>query len=35
VTNRPLSHGCIRLPHAFAEYLYNTTRIGTRVVIEE
>jgi lipoprotein-anchoring transpeptidase ErfK/SrfK len=35
ITNRPLSHGCIRLPHGFAEHLYNTTKIGTRVVIEE
>ncbi len=27
------SHGCIRLPHGFAEQLFRTTKIATRVVI--
>ncbi|MGD9804716.1 MAG: L,D-transpeptidase family protein [Hyphomicrobiaceae bacterium] len=27
------SHGCIRLPSGFAERLFRTTRLGTRVVI--
>jgi len=29
----PASHGCIRLPRAFAEQLYGVTRIGSRVVV--
>src|SRR5258708_31085800 len=33
VTGRPASHGCIRLPHAFAIKLYKLTKLGTRVVI--
>ena len=33
VTGRPASHGCIRLPHAFAIKLYKLTRLGVRVVI--
>jgi L,D-transpeptidase catalytic domain len=33
VTGRPASHGCIRLPHAFAVSLYRQTRLGARVVI--
>jgi hypothetical protein len=33
VTGRPASHGCIRLPHAFAAKLYKLTKLGTRVVI--
>ena len=30
----PASHGCVRLPHKFAERLFGMTRIGTKVVIE-
>lgn len=33
VTGRPASHGCIRLPGAFAQKLWGMTRIGERVVI--
>jgi hypothetical protein len=33
VTGRPASHGCIRLPHAFAIELYKLTKLGARVVI--
>jgi len=29
----PASHGCIRLPHAFAEKLYRITKLGITVVI--
>ena len=29
----PASHGCIRLPHAFAERLYGITKLGITVVI--
>lgn len=32
---RPASHGCIRLPKAFAEKLYGITRVGTRVIIAD
>ena len=31
----PASHGCVRLPRAFAEKLYGITRLGARVVISE
>ncbi len=31
----PASHGCIRLPHAFAKLLYGETRLGTVVVITD
>jgi lipoprotein-anchoring transpeptidase ErfK/SrfK len=27
------SHGCVRMPYGFAEKLFNTTRIGMRVII--
>lgn len=30
----PASHGCVRLPHKFAERLYPMTKIGTEVIIE-
>jgi lipoprotein-anchoring transpeptidase ErfK/SrfK len=30
---RPASHGCIRLPHAFATRLYALTRLGARVIV--
>ena len=30
----PASHGCVRLPHKFAERLYTLTTIGSKVVIE-
>jgi len=33
VTGRPASHGCIRLPHAFAARLWEITQLGVRVVI--
>jgi len=29
----PASHGCIRLPNQFSQYLWGTTRIGARVII--
>lgn len=29
----PASHGCVRFPNEFAEILFETTRIGTRVVV--
>jgi hypothetical protein len=32
-TGRPASHGCIRLPHAFAMRLFGLTGLGARVVI--
>lgn len=31
----PASHGCIRLPHAFAKLLYGVTRTGMTVVISD
>ncbi|MBW8824082.1 MAG: L,D-transpeptidase family protein [Xanthomonadales bacterium] len=31
----PASHGCVRLPRAFAEKLYGITRLGARVLISE
>ena len=33
VTGRPASHGCIRLPHSFAQQLFKITKLGTRVTI--
>ena len=30
----PASHGCVRLPHKFAERLFPMTKIGTKVIIE-
>jgi lipoprotein-anchoring transpeptidase ErfK/SrfK len=33
VPNYPASHGCIRLPEAFAQKLWGTTQLGVRVVI--
>lgn len=33
VTGRPASHGCIRLPHAFAIRLFGLTDLGTRVIV--
>ncbi len=33
VTGRPASHGCIRLPRAFATDLFRYTRNGARVII--
>jgi lipoprotein-anchoring transpeptidase ErfK/SrfK len=33
VTGRPASHGCIRLPGAFAKRLFGLTNVGQRVVI--
>ena len=34
VPGYPASHGCIRLPLAFAKLLYGVTRVGTPVVIK-
>ncbi|GIK82506.1 MAG: L,D-transpeptidase [Alphaproteobacteria bacterium] len=31
----PASHGCIRLPRAFAQELWRTTRLGVRVVVAQ
>ena len=31
----PASHGCVRLPRAFAEKLYGITKLGARVLISE
>jgi lipoprotein-anchoring transpeptidase ErfK/SrfK len=33
VPNYPASHGCVRLPEAFARQLWSVTRIGARVII--
>ena len=33
VTGRPASHGCIRLPRAFASDLFRYTRNGARVIV--
>ena len=33
VPNYPASHGCVRLPEAFARQLWTTTRLGARVII--
>ena len=33
VPNRPASHGCVRLPSAFARQLWAATKIGARVVV--
>jgi lipoprotein-anchoring transpeptidase ErfK/SrfK len=30
----PASHGCVRLPKAFAQKLYGLTKVGTEVIIE-
>ncbi|TMI99620.1 MAG: L,D-transpeptidase [Alphaproteobacteria bacterium] len=35
VPNHPASHGCIRLPAAFAKRLWSLTRIGVRVIIAQ
>ena len=29
----PASHGCIRLPHSFAQHLFGVTKLGVRVVV--
>src|SRR5215831_2154460 len=29
----PASHGCIRMPYAFAEHLFDLTQIGMRVIV--
>src|SRR3546814_17252961 len=31
----PASHGCIRLPLAFAEHLYGVTQLGLTVIITQ
>ena len=33
VPNHPASHGCIRLPEAFAKQLWGITRLGVRVIV--
>jgi lipoprotein-anchoring transpeptidase ErfK/SrfK len=33
VPNHPASHGCIRLPEAFAKQLWGITKLGARVII--
>ena len=33
VAAEPVSHGCIRLPRAFARHLYGITALGTAVVV--
>ena len=33
VPNHPASHGCIRLPEAFARQMWGTTKLGARVII--
>src|SRR5262245_8542379 len=33
VTGQPASHGCIRLPEAFAKQLWPTTKLGVRVIV--
>jgi hypothetical protein len=33
VPNHPASHGCIRLPGAFARQLWGTTKLGVRVFV--
>jgi lipoprotein-anchoring transpeptidase ErfK/SrfK len=33
VPNHPASHGCIRLPEAFARQMWTTTQMGARVII--
>jgi lipoprotein-anchoring transpeptidase ErfK/SrfK len=35
VPGRPASHGCIRLPAAFAKRLWSITRVGARVIIAQ
>jgi lipoprotein-anchoring transpeptidase ErfK/SrfK len=33
VPNYPASHGCVRLPEAFAKQLWSVTKLGARVII--
>lgn len=35
VRAEPVSHGCIRLPHAFAQRLFGMTALGTVVVVTD
>jgi hypothetical protein len=35
VPGRPASHGCIRLPAAFAQRLWGMTKVGARVIIAQ
>ena len=35
VTGRPASHGCVRLPHAYAIHLFRLTKLGARVIIAD
>ena len=34
VPNYPASHGCIRMPEAFAQQLWTTTKLGARASIQ-
>ena len=33
VTGQPASHGCIRLPEAFAKQMWGITKMGARVIV--
>jgi lipoprotein-anchoring transpeptidase ErfK/SrfK len=33
VPNHPASHGCIRMPAAFAQQMWTTTKLGARVIV--
>jgi len=35
VTGQPASHGCVRLPLAFAKKLYGETRLGAQVIVTD
>lgn len=35
VTGAPASHGCVRLPRAFAQKLYDVTRLGATVYVTD
>jgi hypothetical protein len=35
ISGRPASHGCIRLPHAFAKKLFTATSVGSFVFVTE
>jgi hypothetical protein len=35
IPGRPASHGCVRLPRAFAQRLYGVTALGSQVVVTD
>jgi lipoprotein-anchoring transpeptidase ErfK/SrfK len=35
IPGEPASHGCVRLPRAFAQRLYGVTRLGAAVLITD